>query len=190
MDAFDLCGTLWAAWVLIWMAWALQSKKTQHRESFASRMSYTAVSCLAIYFIFFGKNLGRWWYSDIFAYRPWIVWVGVAIILLGFTITFWARFTLGSNWSSNVTIKVEHELIRTGPYHWVRHPIYTGLIVAMAGTVIARNQWSGLPAILLIWLSFTIKRVKEENFMRQTFGEQYIEYSRTTGAIFPLLKRR
>jgi len=153
-------------------------------------MSYTAVSCLGIYCIFYGNNLGHWWHGDIFAYRPWIGWAGVAITLLGFILTFWARFTLGDNWSSNVTIKVDHELIRTGPYRWVRHPIYTGLIVAMAGTALARDQWRGLPATLLIWLSFTIKRLKEEEFMRQTFGEQYAEYSKTAGAIFPRLLRR
>ncbi len=190
MDMMSICSYLWAAWILIWIAWALQSKKTQHRESFASRMSYTAVSGLAIYFIFFGKNLGRWWHRDIFADQAWIGWLGVAIVVLGFAITFWARFTLGGNWSSNVTIKVGHELIRNGPYRWVRHPIYTGLILAMVGTAIARNQWRGLPAILLIWLSFHIKRLKEEKFMRQTFAEQYTEYSQTTGAIFPRLLRR
>jgi protein-S-isoprenylcysteine O-methyltransferase Ste14 len=72
----------------------------------------------------------------------------------------------------------------------VRHPIYTGLIVAMAGTALARNQWRGLPAVVLFWLAFHIKLLKEENFMRQTFGAQYIEYSESTGAIFPLLQRR
>jgi protein-S-isoprenylcysteine O-methyltransferase Ste14 len=190
MDAFAICGYLWFAWMIVWLAWALQSKQTQHRESFASRMSYTLVVWLAIYFMFFGKNLGSWWHSDILAYRPWIGWASVSVAVLGFAITFWARFTLGGNWSSNVTIKVAHELIRGGPYRWVRHPIYTGLIVAMAGTALARNQWRGLPAVVLFWLAFHIKLLKEENFMRQTFGAQYIEYSESTGAIFPLLQRR
>jgi len=190
MDTRSICSILWAAWILIWVCWALQSKKTQHSESFASRMSYTAVSWLAIYCIFFGNYLGHWWHSNIFVYRLWIGWVGVAIAVVGFAITFWARFTLGGNWSSNVTIKVEHELIRKGPYRCVRHPIYTGLMIAMAGTSIVFNQWRFLPATFFIWLSFHIKLLKEEKFMRQTFGEGYTEYSRTTGAIFPRLLRR
>jgi protein-S-isoprenylcysteine O-methyltransferase Ste14 len=190
MDGMSICRILWAAWVLIWLAWALQSKQTQHRESFASRMSYTFVLWLAIYFIFFGQGLGGRWHSDILDYRPWIGWVGVAVTLLGFAITFWARFTLGGNWSSSVTIKVKHELIRTGPYRFVRHPIYTGVIVAMAGTAVALNEWRGVVALMLLWVSFSIKLMKEEQFMRQTFGAQYVEYSRTTGAIFPHLLRR
>jgi protein-S-isoprenylcysteine O-methyltransferase Ste14 len=190
MDAYAICGYMWVAWMLIWMAWALQSKQTQHRESFASQMSYALVLWLAIYFIFFAKNLGYWWHSDVFAYRPWIGCTGVAIAVLGFDITFWARFTLGGNWSSSVTVKVKHELIRSGPYRWVRHPIYSGMILAMAGTAIARDQWRGVVALVLMWVAFTIKRLKEEQFMRQTFGAQYTEYSDSTGAIFPLLLRR
>jgi protein-S-isoprenylcysteine O-methyltransferase Ste14 len=190
MDGTSICGYLWIAWMIVWLIWSLQSKQTQHRESFASRMSYSVVLWLAIYFIFFGKDLGHWWHRDILPHRPWIGWAGVAVAVLGFAITFWARFTLGGNWSSNVTIKVEHELIRGGPYRWVRHPIYTGMVVAMAGTAMACDQWRGVPAVLLFWLAFTIKRMKEENFMHQTFGTQYMEYSQTTGAIFPLLLRR
>jgi protein-S-isoprenylcysteine O-methyltransferase Ste14 len=190
MDGMSICVTLWTAWVVVWMIWALQSKQTQHRESFASRMSYTVVLWLAIYFIFFGNGLGHWWHSDILTNRPWIGWAGVAIAVLGFAITFWARAILGGNWSSNVTIKVEHELIRSGPYRWVRHPIYTGLLVAMVGTAIARDQWRGVPAVVFFWLAFTIKRLKEERFMRQTFGAHYTEYSESTGAIFPLLRLR
>jgi protein-S-isoprenylcysteine O-methyltransferase Ste14 len=140
--------------------------------------------------MFFSKNLSGWWHSGVLAYAAWMGWAGVAITVLGFAITFWARFTLGGNWSSSVTIKVEHELVRSGPYRWVRHPIYTGIIVAMAGTAVARDQWRGVVAVALMWVAFTIKRLKEESFMRQTFGAHYDEYSQATGAIFPLLLRR
>jgi protein-S-isoprenylcysteine O-methyltransferase Ste14 len=117
-------------------------------------------------------------------------WAGVAITALGFALTIWSRFLLGSNWSSTVAIKVAHELIRTGPYRWVRHPIYSGKILAMVGTAIALDRWRGVAAVVLIWIAFAIKRRMEEQFMRQTFGEQYAEYSKATGAIFPLLLRR
>jgi protein-S-isoprenylcysteine O-methyltransferase Ste14 len=109
---------------------------------------------------------------------------------LGFAITFWARAILGNNWSGTVTVKVEHELIRTGPYRWVRHPIYTGLILAILGTLIALDRWRGVVALPLLWIAFAIKYLKEERAMRQTFGAQYTEYRQTTGAIFPSLMRR
>jgi len=140
--------------------------------------------------LFFGNVRGPWWYGVIVPYRDSLGCLGIAITALGFALTLWARFVLGSNWSGSVTIKVEHELIRTGPYRWVRHPIYTGMIVALIGTAIARDEWRGVASVALLWLSFTIKRLKEEQFMRQTFGAQYNASAQTTGAIFPALLRR
>lgn len=185
---FAICGYLWTAWFIVWLLWAFQSKRTYQRESLGSRMSYTIFVWAAMYLMFFAKNLGSEWQSEIFTYRPWAGWMGVATTVLGFTFTLWARFTLGRNWSGTVTIKVAHELVRTGPYHYVRHPIYTGMIVAMAGTALARDQWKGIAAVILLWLAFSIKRLKEEQFMRQTFGVQYDDYARTTGAIIPFLR--
>ena len=190
MDAYTICGYLWMVWYAVWTAWAFQSKKTQQRESIASRLSYTFILLVAVWLMFFTHQLGPWWHHSIFTATAVTGSVAVALTALGFALTLWARYILGSNWSGNVTIKVAHELIRSGPYSFVRHPIYTGIIVAAAGTAIALDQTRGLIALALLWLGFTIKRLKEENFMRQTFGEQYVEYSRTTGAIFPLLLRR
>ena len=185
-----ICGYLWIVWYLIWIAWAFQSKKTRQRESFASRLSYTSPLMVAVWLLFFARRLGGWWHHPLFPATAFTGWAAVIITSLGFALTLWARFILGSNWSGNVTIKVAHELIRTGPYRFVRHPIYTGIILAAAGTAIALDQSRGLAALALLWFSFTIKRLKEEEFMRQTFGTQYIEYSQNTGAIFPTILRR
>jgi protein-S-isoprenylcysteine O-methyltransferase Ste14 len=185
MRPIQVCLYLWYAWFAIWLAWAFQSKKTQQRESIASRFSYTGIIWVAAFIMVEAKRWPGWWNSRLLPDSPWIGWAGVGIAACGFAICFWARATLGSNWSGTVTIKVGHQLIRTGPYRLVRHPIYTGLVVAMAGTVLAHNQVRAYIALVLFWAGFTVKRLKEEQFMRQTFGEQYIEYARTTGAIFP-----
>jgi protein-S-isoprenylcysteine O-methyltransferase Ste14 len=153
-------------------------------------MSYTIFVWASMYLMFFAKSLSIEWQSEMIPFRPWLGWLGVAVTILGFAFTLWARFTLGGNWSGTVTIKVKHELVCTGPYRYVRHPIYTGMIAAMAGTALARDQWIGAAAVILLWLSFSIKRLKEEQFMRQTFGAQYDDYARTTGAIFPAALRR
>jgi protein-S-isoprenylcysteine O-methyltransferase Ste14 len=190
MNAFTPCQYIWTAWFVIWLIWAFQSKKTQQTESLTSRISYTLVVWAAMYLMFFDRHIPLFLQGDLFPRRPWIGWLGIAITLAGFAITLWARFILGGNWSGSVTVKVDHELIRTGPYRYVRHPIYTGIIVALIGTALARDQWRGIPAVILLWIAFTIKRLKEEQFMRQTFGAQYAEYTQTTGAIFPTLLRR
>jgi len=190
MDAFVVCRYLWTGWIVVWLLWAFQSKKTQQRESAASRVSYTLVAWASFYLMFSPNPIRGWLLGDILSDRAWMGWAGVAVTVLGFAITWWARARLGSNWSGTVTVKVGHELVRIGPYRWVRHPIYTGMIVALAGTALALDQWRGVAAVGLLWVSFTIKRLREEQFMRQTFGAQYIDYSRNTGAIFPLLLRR
>ena len=190
MSAMSICGYLWIVWYAVWIAWAFQSKKTQQRESIASRLSYTVILIPAVWLVFFAHRLGFWWHRSIFTATAVTGSVAVALTALGFALTLWARYILGSNWSGNVTIKVAHQLIRTGPYRFVRHPIYTGIIVAAAGTAIALDQTRGLIALALLWLGFNIKRLKEEQFMRQTFGEQYAAYSESTGAIFPSLLRR
>ena len=84
-------------------------------------------------------------------------------------------------------IREQHELIRSGPYRFVRHPIYTGILLAMVGTFLANGKVRGLLAVLLVWFGWTIKSQMEEEFMLRTFGTEYEEYRRTTGALLPKL---
>jgi protein-S-isoprenylcysteine O-methyltransferase Ste14 len=111
--------------------------------------------------------------------------VGVTLTAVGVGFAIWARFYLGQNWSGAVTIKVDHQLIRSGPYAWVRHPIYTGFLLAIIGTAVTRRELRGLIAIVLLGLAFWIKIQMEEVFMRKTFGPEYEEYSAATGALIP-----
>lgn len=190
MNADSICGYLWIAWLAIWLIWALRSKQTRQRESFASQISYRVPIVIAICFMVYTKHLAPWRTANILPHGGWFGWLGVVITVFGFALALWARALLGGNWSGEVTIKVDHELICTGPYRYVRHPIYTGILIALAGSALAYDPWRSVFALPLFWLSFTIKRLKEEEFMRQTFGAQYIDYSHTTGAIFPKLLRR
>jgi protein-S-isoprenylcysteine O-methyltransferase Ste14 len=188
LTPYVICVYLWSAWWLSWLALAFGSKRTRRRETPASRISYTLVAWLGLWLMFFARHLGSSLLAAIFPHRTWTGWMGVAITLSGFGITYWARAILGRNWSANVTIKEGHDLIRTGPYRFIRHPIYTGLILAASGTALALDQYRGLLAVFVLWISFTIKRLKEEQFMRQQFGAQYIEYAHATGAILPKLR--
>jgi protein-S-isoprenylcysteine O-methyltransferase Ste14 len=84
-----------------------------------------------------------------------------------------------------VTRKVDHELIRSGPYAFVRHPIYSGLLLATIGTAIFVGQWRGLIAVPLVLLSESIKAKREEQFMIEEFGETYQQYREQTWFIAP-----
>jgi protein-S-isoprenylcysteine O-methyltransferase Ste14 len=107
---------------------------------------------------------------------------------VGIAFAIWARFYIGQNWSGAVTVKVGHELIRGGPYRWVRHPIYSGILLALFGTAVARRQLIGFIAVAFFLIGFLIKSRIEEQLMRKTFGDQYVEYSRSTGALVPRLR--
>ena len=94
---------------------------------------------------------------------------------------------LGRNWSRSVTIKQGHELITTGPYGVVRHPIYTGILAGFLGMAIAISQVRGFIVFLLIFFAFWLKFRMEEVWMRSQFGETYTTYARKTAALVPYL---
>ena len=140
MDAASICATMWLVWFLVWLVWAFQSKKTKERESWLHRILYIVIAWAAMFLMLSPKASHGWLGTDLFPPDSWVGPIGIALCAGGFALTFWARYTLGANWSGNVTIKVGHQLIRSGPYRWVRHPIYTGLMVAMAGTALAATS--------------------------------------------------
>jgi len=187
MSEMSIVGYLWSAFFMVWLVWAIGTKKTQTREGLRSRIPYVVLNIAAFYAMFSRVVAYSWMRLRILPPDPWIENLGVAITAAGLLFAVWARAYLGRNWSGTVTIKVGHQLVRSGPYRWVRHPIYSGMILAMLGTAITRGQLRGLVAVVLLWIGFTMKLRIEERFMTTTFGPEYEEYSRTTGAILPRL---
>ena len=180
---------LWVAWVTYWWALSRSVKVNARRESLASRRSYVAVLLLAVVLLSVPNLpipfLGRRFLPA----ADWLLWNGIGAVLVvgGLLFTVWAREHLGRNWSDVVTIKVDHELVVSGPYRVVRHPIYTGLLVAVLGTAIARGEWRGLLAVALALWAFWRKLRVEERLMREQFGAAYEEYSQRVAALIPLV---
>ncbi len=188
MTGMTVCVYLWCAWFAIWLLWALRGKRTQQRESAGSRLSYTVLTVAAFWLMFSGDVPREWLRTRLYAINPGIEALGIAITLAGLAFAIWARAYLGTNWSGAVTVKVGHELVRSGPYRWVRHPIYSGMILAMLGTALVRHQVRGVIAVVLLYAGFKIKSKIEEQAMAATFGAEYAEYASTTGAIVPRLR--
>jgi len=187
MTGEAICGYLWATFLVVWLVSAFKTKPVEHREGVSSRLSYT-VFVIAAFYLVFGKEVRPPWLRiHLFQPNRLSEVLGIALTAAGIGFAFWARFYLGSNWSGTVTVKVGHQLVRTGPYRFVRHPIYTGMIVALLGTALQKAQVRGLIAVLLCYTGFKIKSKIEERAMTSTFGAEYAEYSRTTGAIVPKL---
>jgi protein-S-isoprenylcysteine O-methyltransferase Ste14 len=188
MDAMRICEYLWIAFLVVWVIWALRTKRVQAREGVSSRLSYTVLTIAAFYAMFGGDTPREWLRIRIFPADLWIEVLGIVITAAGIAFAIWARTYLGGNWSSSVTVKIDHELVRSGPYRWVRHPIYSGMILGMLGTALVRGQVRGLVAVVLLYVGFKIKSRIEEHAMAGAFGAQYDEYTRTTGAIIPRLR--
>jgi protein-S-isoprenylcysteine O-methyltransferase Ste14 len=102
----------------------------------------------------------------------------------------WARVRLGSNWSAMVTVKQDHELILRGPYAVVRHPIYSGFLLALAGTAIAVGEIRAFIGLGVAFIGFFLKSAAEERFMREEFSEfsdEYARYSQRVKRLIPFI---
>jgi protein-S-isoprenylcysteine O-methyltransferase Ste14 len=177
---------LWIAWGLYWWAASRHVKRVARRESVASRAMH--VLPLAIAAVLLGAPsipgwLGERWISDQFE----VYAVGAALVVGGLLFTVWARILLGGNWSGTVTLKHGHEIIRAGPYRWIRHPIYTGLLLAFLGSAIGRGEWRGLVALGLAAAALWRKLGVEEQWLQELFGSAYTDYRRSTWALIPFV---
>jgi protein-S-isoprenylcysteine O-methyltransferase Ste14 len=188
MNGMTTCLYLWCAWFAIWIVWALRGKKAERREGVSSRLSYTILNVAAFWLMFAGDVSQGWLRTRLYAPEPWTQALGIALTAAGLAFAVWARAYLGRNWSGVVSVKVGHELVRSGPYRWVRHPIYSGMILAMLGTALVRHQMRGFIAVVLLYAGFTIKSRIEEQVMMATFGPEYAQYASSTGAILPKLR--
>jgi protein-S-isoprenylcysteine O-methyltransferase Ste14 len=165
-----------ALWILIILYWFLRgftNKKTAQRESFATRFAYLTVPFLIGLAISFIPGIQQHLFAEILPTQL----AGIGLTAAGIAFAIHARIILGTNWSGTVTLKQNHELIQTGPYRWVRHPIYTGLTLAIAGSFLALNPSPfGIACTALVALSFAIKLQAEEQLMLQQFPDQYPAY--------------
>jgi protein-S-isoprenylcysteine O-methyltransferase Ste14 len=186
----DLIPALWLIWLAGWAIAGWHTKPVLRAERIASRLLHLIPLCLGIALLMFRQAGGPWLEIRIFPQTVWSFWIGTALIALGLAFTAWARIHLAGNWSGTVTLKQDHSLTRSGPYRLVRHPIYTGLLIAILGSAIAEAEWRGLVALALITGSFLRKIAIEERFLTTQFGDAYARYRAEVPALFPRLSVR
>ncbi len=181
---------LWLAWLLYWLVTAAVVKPTRRRESSGSRISHWLPLLLGIYLVSWPNVRAGWLSRQLFPDVPLRYALATVVVALGLAFTVWARMHLSGNWSGSVTQKEGHELIRSGPYSHVRHPIYTGLILALIGSAIALGEPRGFLGVLLALGAWVRKLRIEEGFMREIFPGQYERYAAEVPALVPLTKAR
>ena len=138
---------LWLVWIVVWIAMARGVKSVAERAK-GSRAHYLPMAVAVV--LLAAPRLPLFPLDVRFVpAAPWPAELGLALTFAGLAFAVWARARLADNWSSSVTLKRDHELIDDGPYRWVRHPIYTGLLVALAGAALAVGEWRGVIAVAL-----------------------------------------
>ena len=181
---------LWVAWWLSWLAAALWSDRTAQRPARRQQVVYRLLAAAGTILLFGLYTHAR--ETEIILWQsPFtFAWAMVGVAALGLLFTWWARVHLGRLWSSSVSRKVDHRVVATGPYGIVRHPIYTGIIVASTATALLRGTvlaWVGVAVMTLGWV---IKARLEERFLREQLGAAaYDEYARRVPMLVPFARR-
>lgn len=184
-QGFHFAGKAWAIWAIWWLAMAFFSKSTKRRETGAQRIEHVVPAVLGFLLIFQSGFGGLVLSRRVFLDNPVLVLICAIATIFGLLFAVWARLALGRNWSGSVTIKNDHQLIRRGPYRWIRHPIYTGMLAALLATVVIQGMISGLLGFALIWIALYRKAKREESFLSQEFGEAFAEHRQHTGMFLP-----
>ena len=176
---------LWVIFSLYWGIAGLNSAPTKSSESRASTYFHQFVLGVALLLLILSApGLNGWFLPERFHFLI----VAGAIIQVGFLLlAVWARRHLGRNWSAEVRIAMDHQLIRTGPYRSLRHPIYTAMLGMFLGTAIASSQVHALVGLALLVVAYLRKTRLEDQILAQTFGAQFDAYRHDTWALVPLL---
>ena len=183
----------WAAFLLVWLGLSFFVKRDV-RGGRSGRVYQIRVVVLVILLIvvlrsshsrqsFATRILTR---SSLFAPTVTLMWIGAVFTAVGIAVAIWARLYIGRNWSPRPAMKEEHELVTAGPYAFVRHPIYSGIILAALGSALTGTV---VGAILLVVLGavFVSRVAREERIMLELFPGAYPPYQRRTKRLIPFV---
>ncbi len=162
IQPIELVGAAWALFASYWFVQGVRAKRAAAKEPLSDRLVHIAMMTAAAYLVAaedprLGK-LNQRFLPD----APWIGLLGAALTIAGVAFAIWARHHIGQYWSARVSIVTEHKLIRTGPYAHIRHPIYTGILLALAGTALVSGECRALVGLALALYGLARKAQKEE----------------------------
>jgi protein-S-isoprenylcysteine O-methyltransferase Ste14 len=184
----ELLALIWLAWLASWVAasfWSGQTKK--HVMTLESSRYRIPILVGGVLFTpVAGRLLGE---TPLWQFGNLGVYVLAAITIAGISFTWWARLHLGRFWSNTITHKEGHHVIDTGPYGFVRHPIYTGLIIGMLATGVAVGTITAMLGAVLISFGMWQKARMEEGFLTTELGaDAYGSYCRRVPMLFPFMR--
>ena len=185
MIPYAVLKWIWIVFGSFWLLAAFVQKRNARRQTVGSRLMQVSIIALVLVPFFIEEGRAGLLYRHLYPNLLGVQYVGVLLLLLGLWFAVWARFVLGRNWSGIVTVKEDHTLITRGPYAWVRHPIYTGILLALLGTAVTLGTILNFVEVPVVAFAFWLKLRTEERFMLETFGEQYTAYRHHVKALIP-----
>jgi len=185
-DGFRLLVEVpWIVFVIYWIIGATRTLATREKEPFASRYLILAIEVVGFALLFNGST-GIGFLGTRLIPRTWTSAIGGVILTwAGIGLAIWARHHLAEYWSARITIKEDHQLIRTGPYSRLRHPIYTGLVLATIGSALEIDRWRCVFGVLLVLAGYCLNARREEAMLSRQFGEAFREHQEQTGFLLP-----
>jgi protein-S-isoprenylcysteine O-methyltransferase Ste14 len=179
-------GGCWVFFFVYWIISARRVKTTAEKQNPWASLIHRIPLGLS-YYLLLAWFLPPPMSLSVTSHADWVLAAGSLICVLGLCVTLWARRTLAGNWSSDVAFKQGHELIRRGPYRFVRHPIYTGLLTMCLGTAVNIGAFRGWLALPLMAAALVIKLKKEEALLLQHFPDEYPAYRKQVKALVPFV---
>jgi protein-S-isoprenylcysteine O-methyltransferase Ste14 len=176
-----LKAAIGVVWLVFWVYWLVSAVGVKEGRASRRRIPFTGLSVLAavlVLRVFRGGSLA--------VESPAIVAIGAVIFACGLALAVWARINLGRNWGMPMTQKDEPELVTSGPYRFVRHPIYSGLLAGLLGTALATNLL-GLIVVVVLGGYFYYSASVEEQNMIATFPAAYPAYRSSTKMLIPFV---
>jgi protein-S-isoprenylcysteine O-methyltransferase Ste14 len=173
----------WVVFIAYWIFSAIGTKRYARYGSYG--FGVRIVIAIAIVFLLQVPAARDFLLSGQEFLSPVIQWIGVVLCVCGVAFAIWARVYLGRNWGMPMSLKQDAELVTSGPYEYVRHPIYTGMILAMLGPTLVIIWWIVPFAFFLVYFVWAAKT--EEKIMRNEFPNQYPDYMKRSKMLIPFI---
>jgi protein-S-isoprenylcysteine O-methyltransferase Ste14 len=170
-------------WVAFWVYWLVASTSAKAGQTRWARFAGVRVGVILVFLLLVRVRAFK---GHVDTSSPWLQGIGLGVFVLGLALAIWARVYLGRNWGMPMSQKVDPELVTTGPYSSVRHPIYSGIILAMIGTTIAVSLY-WLAGVVVIGAYFLYSAIVEERSMARLFPDAYPGYKRSTKMLIPFI---
>ncbi|MGB0949338.1 MAG: methyltransferase family protein [Marinirhabdus sp.] len=186
-NLFLILTVIWIITGIYWVIAGQKIKKAKKKEDIRFRVFYMFFWVAPVLITFFNAIPTQWLNKRLYIENSTLNIVAFILAIVSLAFMVWSRVVLGENWSGRVAIKENHNLITSGPYRYVRHPMYTGFIFAFLWSAVLLGEVRGLISFIILIIGIVIKLRMEERFVREAFGEEYIAYAKRVKKIVPLI---